>query len=803
MNIAPRWKKMFRDMVGDRGRAIFLLITVSVGIFGVSTILSAYSILSREMLSNYMGTNPASATIDVGAVTDADLATAKNFPGIADAEARTVLHARVKIGDDWRAMLLFVIDDFNDMRLNTFRKISGAWPPPVGTMLVERTAIRVLGKGQDGSVVVKTPHGQVSKLLISGVVHDATLAPAWQEETGYGYITRQTLTGLGEAPVLEELRIQLDGNPANLALIESTTQALAILLREQGTTIHELRIPPPRTHPHQTQMTGVMFLFISFSVMALLLSAVLVATVVAAMLTKQVREIGIMKAVGARSGQIAPLYVLMLLLLGGLSTAIGVPAGIAAAWPFADMVANLLNLDVSSYRIDTWVYAVLIGSGLLVPVAVALPTIIKGSRLTVREAITDFGVSATSFGEGRFDTALSALRGIGLPYLLAIRNMFRRRARLILALTLLAVGGSMFITGLNIRDGWEKFVERVYTDRFYDVEFVLNDAIQMDRIKSVLNTVPGIRKTEYWGYAATAIAHVGKIDVSRTYPDGGHGSFALMGPPADTEMIRFPLLAGRWLKKGDTSAVVINQSAKAMMPLAKIGDEIVLSLEGQPHTWILTGIVEEIGSAAVAYVTDRAYDGVAGTAGTAQMLRIDTATGNPAERANLIRNIDDALLNAGISVKKAVPLVILSTAMGAHVKVLVNMLIATSVLLALIGLLGLTSTMTMNVIERTREIGIMRATGATPKVILQIIVSEGMAIGLMSWVLSIALSVPLTVLIGTIVGNMSFKTPVPLTISQFAVAFWLVMVVILAALATMAPARRATRRAVHEALAYE
>jgi len=803
MSIGLRWEKMYRDMLGDQGRAIFLLITVSVGIFGVSTILSTYSILTREMQRNYMDTNPASATIDIGEVTDAVLATTRNFPGIAEVEARTVMTARVKVGDDWLPMLLFVIDDFNDLRLNSFRKVSGAWPPPTGTLLIEHTAERVLKQKEGGSVLIRTPHGLPTKVMISGIVHDATLAPAWQEQSGYGYITRETLVALGEPPVLEELRIQLAGNPANLSLVEDTTQALATVLREQGYTIHELRIPPPRTHPHQTQMTGVMFLLLSFSVMALLLSAVLVATVVAAMLTKQVREIGIMKSVGARTAQIAPMYLFMLLFVGLISSAIGIPAGIFAGWQFADMVAKLLNLVIYSYQAPSWVYAILISSGLFIPILVALPTVMKGSRLTVREAITDFGVGESSFGEGRMDTALGRLGGFGLPYLLAIRNMFRRRGRLFLALTLLAFGGGMFITGLNIRDGWENFVGRINTDRFYDVEFTLNDATSTDRITRALETVSKIRKVEFWGVSSTAVARDGEIDIARTYPDGGHGSFRLFGTPPNTEMIKFPLLSGRWLRTGDTNAVVINQTARAMMPMAKVGDQIMLSQEGTSKPWLIVGMVEEIGSAAVAYVTKQAFDEATGTDGAAKMLRISTSTSEATERKEVIRKIDSTLSDAGISVKRGVPLTLLRTAMGDHVLVLVSMLVATSALLAVIGILGLASTMTMNVIERTRELGIMRAIGATPKLILKIIVTEGVAIGLMSWVLAILLSLPLSILIGSIVGDMSFKTPLALTVSPFAILFWFLMVIALSALATLLPARRAAKRPVHEALAYE
>jgi len=234
VSIDTRWKKTLRDITGYGGRALALLIALSVGIFTVSTMLGAYGIVGREITVNYVETNPASATIEVDEVTPSVLATARNFPGIAVAEPRAVVEARAKVGDEWMGMLLFVVDDFDGMRLNTVARDSGAWPPPAGSMLIERQAVGFLKAGEGGSVTVRTPHGSPRTVPISGIVHDTTLAPAWQEQTGYGYITRDTLASLGEPPVLDELRVQLDGNPMSTSVIDAKAVELAKALKAQG-----------------------------------------------------------------------------------------------------------------------------------------------------------------------------------------------------------------------------------------------------------------------------------------------------------------------------------------------------------------------------------------------------------------------------------------------------------------------------------------------------------------------------------------------------------------------------------------
>ena len=151
------------------------------------------------------------------------------------------------------------------------------------------------------------------------------------------------------------------------------------------------------------------------------------------------------------------------------------PLGSSAAERLSRAMADTMNFTVTNASVPLWVYAVLIASGLLLPLLVSLPTIVRASRVTVREALGAVGVNA-SFGARRFDRALTALGGVALPYLLALRNMFRRRGRLVLTLVLLAAGGGVFMTALNVRDGWRAMADRVLTDRLYDAAFLLERA---------------------------------------------------------------------------------------------------------------------------------------------------------------------------------------------------------------------------------------------------------------------------------------------------------------------------------------
>jgi putative ABC transport system permease protein len=765
-----------------------MLSAIAVSLAAIGAVLGAFAILTREIAVNYLGTRPASATLELpNGVDSALVEEVRKRSDITEAEARDTILGRVRVGDDWRPLLLFVVDDFEHMRLNTFRSQTGAWPPPEGTMLVERTAVKMLEAGPGDAVRVKTPNGEPRDVMISGTVHDPGLAPAWQERMGYGYVTRATSAALGEPRALRELRVTVRDRPSDRNAIELTAKTVARWLGERGHTVHEIRVPLPGRHPHQLQMVTILVMLLLFAAMTLVLSAIVVATTLAAMLARQVREIGIMKTVGARTAQIAGLYVALVVGLGTTSVLVAWPCGIVLARALSGAVADLLNFDLTSTSVPAWVLATQMAAGLVVPLLITAIPIRRASRATVREAIDQHGVSA------------DMLRPVFSRLPSPLRNALRRPARLLLTLGLLAAGGAMFMTALNVRESWTENLDKFYETRHYDLEVRLRQPEPLALVEK-LRRIAGVRLAEPWGYAPSSFTRAGEVDISSSYPDGRHGALAIFAPPATTDLIRFPILAGRWLRPSDSDAVVLNHAARAQNPRVRIGGTVTLSLDGRPTVWRVVGVVEEIGGPPVAYVTDQAFARVTGTMGSARMLRIATTSSSARERTAILRSVEEAL-DTDSRIEQALPLTEHRTAVGDHMLILIRALVAMALVMALVGALGLASTMSVSVIERTREIGVMKTIGATPRRVMRELVAEALAIGLSSCVLAFALSLPLTAYVDRVIGNLGFLASLPFVLVPAAVAGWLGIVVVITIVATWWPARRAAAITVREALA--
>ena len=134
---------------------------------------------------------------------------------------------------------------------------------------------------------------------------------------------------------------------------------------------------------------------------------------------------------------------------------------------------------------------------------------------------------------------------------------------------------------------------------------------------------------------------------------------------------------------------------------------------------------------------------------------------------------------------------------------LVTFFMTMALLTAVVGSIGLAGTMSMNVLERTREIGVMRAIGAVDTEIMRTVILEGLSIGFISWVFGAVLSFPISVVLLRIISEAMINSPLPLHFSVRGFWIWLLGVLALATIASIIPARNAARLTIREVLAYE
>lgn len=790
-----QFRKLLRDLWLTRGRVAFMILALGVGLSSLGTILYMYGLLSREMSRNYLDTMPASATFDIGGagVSTALLDRVRARPEVAAAERRTTLTARWRTDGTgaWNRALLFVIENFEDRPLARLGHEAGARTPGPAEVLVERGAMAVLG-AQIGDVIqVQAGGGAPIHVTIAGVVHEPALAPAAAEQAAYLYASTDILQRLGQPPVLDELRVVVAENPFDAAAVATQVETLTTWLAGQGVALHEIRMPPPGRHPHESQSQAILLLLVTFAGLTVLLAAVLSASLLSITLARQVREIAVMKTLGATSRHIFIHYGVMLALISGLALVISVPATLYFGRQGIASVATLLNFDIATYAVPSWLHGVQVLTALILPLLTATPAILGASRAPVHQALSRHGASAPRGRElgGRIRWPDNRLIQA------ALRNALRVPRRLALTVGLLAVGGGLFVSALSIASAWEAVTEQVFLTRHYDVEL----ALAADATRLPLDRLPQVDRVEIWATTPVTPANGSGIPLSRTYPDGGHGSFNLMAVPDDTELVSFKLTAGRWLRPDEEDGIVVNQMAAALLGPDPLGRQVDLVAAGKTHRWRVVGMVEEVASPAVAYTTHRVFAARTGESPRVVRLAMTTNRAPEATRAAVI-DAQEEITRRGTGIISAIPLQLLFNAMAEHVVVLIRLLVGLAVLMAIVGLLALGANMNTSVVERTREIGVLRAIGARPGQIRRLILVEGLFVTLLSLPLALLFAVPVAALVGRIVGELSFRIPLPLEVSWTAMAIWTAAVLPIAAIAALLPTRMASGRTVRSAL---
>jgi putative ABC transport system permease protein len=804
--LSPRWRKLVGDVRSASGRFLMLAVALAVSNLVVAMIFSDYAILRREMPRNYLGSQPASAQFVLDRIDDDLLREVRNQPGIAAAEAAATNSSRIQIGaDEWLPLRLFVVPDFVHLQINRFDAESGAWPPATGAMLVERTALPLTRAQLGDGVAVQTQGKRFGRLQIAGTVHDPGLAPAWQEQTVYGYVTPQTLAALGEDATLNLLKVRVTRGAAQslddyAQTIETTARDLALWLQRGGRTVQQVRIPPPQTHPHQAPMNAVLIMLMFFALLALLMGAVLAATTISALLAQQVRQIAILQAIGARTRQIAGLYLALVAGIALVGLAIGLPLGLLAGRGFAHVSAQLLNLEIASFAVPWPLLGSIVLLGLGVPLLAVLAPIRQATRRTVREALNDHGVAAGQHGRGRLDHLVARLRLPGIMLSLILRNTLRRRGRLLLTLSLLATAGAMFITSVNLKSAWSDLGIRAAAEQYYDLALRLRETQEQPRVLALVAAVPGVRQVESWNSLTVTVDNPEHIDIAHTYPDGGHGALSLRVAPVPTQFMASTLGQGRWLQAGDRNAVVLNALAQAgSFATVRVGDWIDVRVAGRSLHLQVVGIVDEILTGGTLYVTSAALQGIAGAVEQTNALRV--SLDDPAAAAAIAAAITQHLAAAHVDVDFIVTKQMVKAVQGGHLYVLIAVLLLIAVMMAIVGTLGLASMLSTNVIERSREFGVMRAIGARSRDLLAAVCCEALFIAVLGWLVALLLSLPFSWLVTRVLVSI-MHLPLRTTLAPQAAGLWLLIAASAAVLASLVPARSAARLTIRETLSY-
>lgn len=796
MNIA--FRKVWRDLWKNKGRTLLVVLSIAVGVLALGMITASNTLMQRQMMISQAASRPSNVIMYLrGLVDDETVHTLARLPGVEDAEGVAAMSIRWKpsLDAEWQTATLIALDDYERQKFDLVELRSGRWPDSKA-VAVEFNHVTPYHVPAVGGAVYFEVNNRPKPMTLGGTVRDPQqFPPPFSQEPTF-YATRDTLVLLGGQREYSQIKFTIpDYSQANA---EAAADVVEKRLNKLGVGVGFVQTQDPQRHFLQDMMDGVGLVLGVMAVMSLLLSTILVINTINALIAQQVPQIGIMKTVGGLRPQIATLYLAGVAVYGLLSLALAVPIGALGGDALARWMLALLNVPAAPFEILHLALLYQIGAGLLTPLLAGLWPILQGVAISVREALNAYGLGTGRYG-GRFlDRLLGGVKGLPRMVTLSLRNTFRRAGRVALTEITLIAAGAIFMMVLSTHHSFNQTILQIFRGFGYDVIVGFDRFQRIDKIVLLIESRPGVERAEMWVFYTARAQAPGDEG-----PGSAHEIF-LRGIPQDTQLFLPELTAGRNLDPADGHALLLNQKLARKMGLG-VGDRVTLDLgDAGESTWTIVGLIFDLAGRDqnTAYLHRDTLNAELGRVGRASVAEITTKV-KTLEAATALEKDMRAFFEArGIGLSFTDIALEEQQNANAQFSILTSLLLLMTFLIAVVGSFGLSGTLSINVLERRREIGVMRAVGASSLDVGFIFMGEGLLLGVLSWAQAVPLSVfaarYFTEAIGVIIDF-----PVVYHYSLTGVWVWLGIVIVLSLLASGLPARRATQISVRESLAYE
>jgi putative ABC transport system permease protein len=796
--ISSRWKKVWADFWGNKSRTILTIITIAVGTFAVGFTSNLGQYMSESMESDFLSSNPSEAEIYASPLDEDSVKIAREMPGVNAVEGRSTTGANLIDANGKKISIQFTaIENPIDLTVNMLKPAEGetSIPPLYEKEALLDSSAASLGYKPGDTLVIELDDGKHRELRLGGYLHNATGFPYNLAEQVTAFVTPDTMVWLGGSRNYNMLAVSVAENPTDAEHVTEVAQAVADRLERSGATVYFVNVYQPGHHFAYNIAQGMFFILGALGWLTVLLSCFLIANTITALMTQQTRQIGIMKATGGGMLQILVMYLVLILSFGLLALAIAIPLANGAAQNIGAGMAAWLNFFPSPYHNypSTLVQQGIVS--LVIPILAAMWPVFNSVRITVREAISDYGIGRDGVKPKDTSVGKRTLL-IPRPIRLSLRNAVRRKARLALTLFTLVLAGAVFIGVYNLWASFDKVINDIQGYFLADINISFNRSYRFDKVAAMAESVPGVSSVEGWlEYPGTLISD-----------DEEAGTQILfVAPPSNSTLIDPIITSGRWLTTGDENAIVIGNHLLNIFPDLKIGDVLTIKIDGKETTWNIIGTYSITGNVnpPLLYVNYEYISRLINQPDQIYALRVITDDHDSGTQKNVNDQLQALFEERGVQVS--------NTQLGsdfienqkAQTDIFVYFMLVMASLIAVVGGLGLMGMMSINVLERTREIGVMRAIGASNGDIQGIVIVEGLVIGLISWMISIAISIPITVALTTGVGLAILTAPMPAVYGISGIIAWLIGTLIIASLASALPAQRASSLTVRDTLAYE
>ncbi|MGA1866102.1 MAG: FtsX-like permease family protein, partial [Thermoplasmatota archaeon] len=685
--------------------------------------------------------------------------------------------------------------DFNNMKVDKISLETGSYP---GCMEVltdsgnSRNDLFNAGTGDDVKVI--DANGSVVDLYISGKGRTLT----------YDHSTNGIAVFFADIDTVRTLSNTSGYNSLSVDLIDASSSKMDKAVKDIKAYLEEntefvafTDMPETRsdgTWPGQDNFADMGSFFYVLTFMTLFCSIFLISNTMHTIISEQKKEIAQMKAVGATRIQVARSYMTTSFIMGAAGSIIGAFLGLWVAYGMVWFLGTSFYGLVPGFSVYFPAVLMSLAAGIGITLVATVPSLWGALKLNTREGLQDAGISA-NYGGSFIDRALLRSKWLPRTAQMGLRNGARKKGRSISTRLQVALAVSMFLGIVATGHSLAVAVAEEYDHFQFDI---LTEG-QMDGGKPLTESVAyNIRNIEGIADVEPFVVSFGTLGQSEIY---------LFGYEYDTIAYDYEgtMWKGHWYTEEQQDAgerVIVVGKAIARAEDISLGNYVTINTATGPVDFKVIGINSgQMMNGMIGYVPIPVVQGILMIDDVVSGFSIITVSDDHALIDGVANNVEDDLMARGYVVSNSVLYVMKENNIRANQQV-INLMIAVGTIIVLITMIGLMSTLTMNIIERTREIGMMRCLGSRSSHIRRMFGTEGFALALLGGLIGIPLGYGVTQFLNWImfhILNLEMDVLFPVTFVVIALG----VTVVLTLLIIQFPLHRAARFRPGDALRYQ
>ncbi|MDP3877727.1 MAG: FtsX-like permease family protein [Methylobacter sp.] len=797
-------QKISADLLSHPSRSVLAISSIAIGLFVIGTLLGMMDLQLGSMDNAHRQSQPSHINLILRQ--DVDLAVAKaieTIDGVAGIDTLTQFTAQFKTpaSAQWQSGTVLFRADYLAQRYDKMDLLSGHFPHEQ-SIAIERLSAQFSGLAAGDSIEFSGAKGS-EKLVIDGIIrHPFVKPPAFGGQMHF-FIAPELAPLFGiPAHTFRQLLVQIKP-PYSEEKARTIAADIRAQLAASGIAVNATLLQHPERHWGRAIFSGIHLVLKVMAWASLALSSVLILNTVAALITQQTDQIGIMKALGARRSTIAGVYLSEVFILSLIALLIAIPLSWTGAFYSSRWLLDVFNIELNGFVYSKQALILMSAGGLIAPLLAALWPVWKGASMSVRQAIASYGLGA-DFASGGVDRWLERIAAALLPtlYAVALGNLLRRKARLLWTQSVLIIAGVLFIVIISLMASVKLTLDNELARSRYAVRIGFAQDQPVGIINDIVRTLPPTAAVEFWNRQPAELFFRDKL-----IRQAGSLGLQMIALPVDTPLYRPLIVAGRWFEPSDNrqQRLVINAETAELNGL-QVGDSVNAKLIRQAESaWQIIGLYRSF--AGSGYAVESVYAPLSAVQNPEQkhaFALLSADIGSLSAEKNYVDALKTAFEQQHIKLDFYTTQAKLEQRQFAEnqFRPMTRMLLGLAIMIAAVGAIGLSGTLAIGVLQRTREIGVLRAIGASSSAIFKLFMLEGLFHGLLAWLISIPLAFIVAEPLAKQLGLTMLGIQLDFVFSLLSVGVWLVFVLILALIAAYLPARNAAKIVVRAGLSY-